>query len=101
MYRSFLQAFYSARDQCYTPRILDYLNVISVSDIRTLVGSPILIISELYIDDKALYQCCPQLNDIKSLLDCGRKQSYRSVPTKTAKAISERQSNEVAVEVSC
>lgn len=59
-----------------------------------------LMSSEFYIGETALYQCCPQLYEIKSLLEGTKKLSYKSVTPKTEKTFCERDTNDVSVNVS-
>lgn len=56
--------------------------------------------SEFYVGEATLYQCCPQLYEIKSLLQNGNKLSYKSIIPQTEKTFCEQQNQKVAIDVS-
>ncbi|XP_065214398.1 codanin-1 [Planococcus citri] len=73
--------------------------IITSEDISTIEEKPVLISSEFYIDETALYQCCPQLYELKNLLEGGKRLSYKSVIPKMEKTFCEQESDPKAVDV--
>lgn len=65
-----------------------------------LVNSPLLVSSEFYIDHTSLYQCFPQLHELKSVLEGRKKLTYKSITPKTEKTFCDPQTNEIPLDVS-
>jgi hypothetical protein len=65
-----------------------------------LINLPFVVSSEFYIDNTALYQCFPQLHELKSVLEGRKKLSHKSITPKTEKTFCDHQTNEVALDVS-
>ena len=71
-----------------------------ISDMKASMNLSILVSSEFYIDSTALYQCFPQLNELKSVLEGKKKLTHKSITPKTEKTFCDHQNNEVALDVS-
>lgn len=74
--------------------------MVYVSDVSAMAGKSVIISSEFYIGETALYQCCPQLHELKNLLEGGKRLSYKSVIPKMEKSFCEQENDPKAVDVS-